>query len=238
MASSPASRSTSPQRDLFSRLRTAAKYKERSSTTHDSDHVGPLAERQRIECLLLGDSMLERFKTTGCNTPFGAQEIRYPEVMNCGVGGDHISNVIYRLVNKDLLQALKDSGVDYVMLEIGTNDLVGDKHPLSPQHIESYKLLIEALKWASPDVRICVCALCPRGSKRLKKQGIVEESNDMLRAMVGSLGDERVEFIGSNPDLVNHLADGVHLDQRGYEIFGEALWSAYQNMRKKGVKTS
>ena len=153
----------------FSKL---AKPKASSSETHDRDHTLVLAERKLITCLLLGDSMLERFKTTGLSTKFGSSA-NYPDFFNAGVGGDRISNVIYRLTTKGLLSELRQCGVGYVLLEMGANNLLNDKKPLSQENVEGeYEMVIEALKRACPEAKVLVCGLNPR--RRVKREGIVE----------------------------------------------------------------
>ena len=40
-----------------------------------------------------------------------------------------------------------------------------------------------------------------------------------------------------NPEIVDHLEDDdAHLNERGYELFAEALWEAYGRMREKYEK--
>lgn len=237
-------------------LRKYALYKERSDVTHDRDHAPILARGQPIECLLLGHSFFERFKTTGSTTRFGPDQAPYPEFFNAGVGGDRIGNVIYRLIEKGLLTDLKTAGVKYALLAMGTNDLANDKKALQRQHIEQYALIVEALQWACPGVKILVCGLAPK--KKVRKEGIIEQSNEMLQQMVQDLVTEGpihrgelcmvpcirwwfeyvnfdsriVEYLPSDPDLIDHLEpDGVHLNKSGYDMFADSLWNAYQALR-------
>ena len=227
---------------IIEALRRASKYKARSESTHNTEHEPVLSARKPIECLLLGHSMIERFKATGRYTAFGSGNVRYPAVMNCGVGGDKVSNVIYRLVEKNLLFALKESGVRYILMSLGTNDLKGDRWALQDKVIGEIKLVIEALLWACPGVRILVCGL--HAKKRVLRHGIVEESNKLISQMVMEVnaeGEERekgewkeVEYMEQDPTLINLLEDdGVHLNREGYELFGKQLWERYQLMRLK-----
>ena len=100
------------------------------------------AQNKPITCLLLGDSMFERFKSTGIATLFGSSA-QYPEYFNAGVGGDRILRVIYRLTTKGLLQRLKEWGVKYALLAMGANDLANGKKSLSPENIKDYRTIIE-----------------------------------------------------------------------------------------------
>jgi hypothetical protein len=102
--------------DFFKLLNASGKYKERSNQTHDTVHAPLLAQQpsKPIWCLLLGDSMLERLKTTGAHTQLA--QIGYADVFNAGVGGDRIQNVLYRLGTKDLFRALQSRGMQYAIL--------------------------------------------------------------------------------------------------------------------------
>lgn len=74
----------------------------------------------KIDVVLLGDSMLERFQTTGKYTQIGG--LQYPRVFNAGVGGDKIENVLYR-IRLGLLSILKAKNPKLVVIHIGTNNL-------------------------------------------------------------------------------------------------------------------
>lgn len=60
--------------DILTDLLKSARAKARSTETHDNVHIPDLRSVSgEISCLLLGDSMLERFKTTGRSTHFGPE---------------------------------------------------------------------------------------------------------------------------------------------------------------------
>src|SRR5271170_1872368 len=128
--------------DFIQLLRDSGKYKQRSDRTHDDIHVPLLTQSPttRIRCLLLGDSMLERFKTTGKHTKLG--QVEFPDLLNAGVGGDRTQNVIYRLGTKGLYSGLKQHGVNFAILDMGTNNL-RPKRGLSAEAIEEYGLVLE-----------------------------------------------------------------------------------------------
>lgn len=107
--------------EFLTKLHSHAKYKQRSHQTHHDIHLHELNARLNldltlppipnppaddpfytlpnltntsdIEVVLLGNSMLERFKTTGAATRLGNLE----SVWNAGCGGDKNENVLYRL---------------------------------------------------------------------------------------------------------------------------------------------
>jgi hypothetical protein len=180
--------------DFVQLLRDSGKYKERSNTTHDNVHAPLLAQlpANRIGCLLLGDSMLERFKTTGKHTKLG--HVKFPGLLNAGVGGDRTQNVIYRLGTKDLYSGLKQHGVNFAVLHMGTNNL-RPKRGLSVEAIEEYGLVLEALARAAPGIVVLVTGILPRkdvGRSFVDKsnrdlQQLVRDFNDLREAVQGTL---------------------------------------------------
>jgi hypothetical protein len=64
-----------------------------SSSVENIQTPSPTYVPAAIDTVLIGDSMLERLKTTGAHT----QIAHLPSSFNAGVGGDKIENVLYRL---------------------------------------------------------------------------------------------------------------------------------------------
>ncbi|KAL2267921.1 hypothetical protein VTJ83DRAFT_5198 [Remersonia thermophila] len=122
---------------LLTRLRSVAKFKERSYTTSKNVHIPLLRQAQHdfrtgtgpgpVVCLV-GDSMFERMTTTGRTpnfvapwpSPFMLDETTMSlaadldqrgRVFNAGVGGDRIQNIAYRLAGtgEDAQRAPSDS---------------------------------------------------------------------------------------------------------------------------------
>jgi hypothetical protein len=169
-----------PDPDFLALLQSTGTYKERSDETHDTVHAPLLSQPSTspINCLLLGDSMLERFKTSGQHTKFGTTD--FPNIFNAGVGGDRIVNVLFRLGTKDLFHGLQKHGVKFAILQMGTNDL-RSKRGLTSGAIDKYGMVLEALRRAAPGIVIVVSGLMPRADVG---QVYVERSNESLRQLV------------------------------------------------------
>lgn len=162
-------------------LQQSGKYKLRSETTHDLNHVPTLFQipNKPIKCLLLGDSMLEHFITTGRDTRLGS--LSFPDVFNAGVGGDRIHNILFRLGVKDLYSLLKPHGVKLVILQMGTNDLKPNRGFI-PDALVQYALVMETMRrLASGSIKIIVTGLMPRKDVG---QEFIDTSNEKLRALV------------------------------------------------------
>lgn len=166
--------------DFLNLLQETGKYKKRSEITHDTVHKPLLSQlpATQIRCLLLGSSMLERFITTGKHTKLG--QLEFPNLLNAGVGGDRIQNVVYRLGTKDLFSGLKQRGVKFAILHMGTNNLRRNRG-LTGGEIEQYAMVLEALTRAAPDIVVFVTGIMPRtdiGSN------FINRSNTDLRQLV------------------------------------------------------
>jgi lysophospholipase L1-like esterase len=209
--------------DFDALLKSEAKYKLRSHETHHTFHVLELQKIPSdtpINTVLIGDSMLERLKTTGTAT----QVARLPSTFNAGVGGDKIENVLYRL-DQGLTTLLETRSVKVWVLVVGTNDLV---KALKPAKIAKYRLLVQALLRIAPGSRVLSCAIFRR-----KDVGddLVDASNGSLRGVVESLnaelGEDRLFWLDAPEDVTKErLVDNVHLDEEGY-----ALWDRVMHAR-------
>lgn len=216
-------------------LNESGTYKDRSNATHTEHHKPVLSQNptEPIEILLLGDSMLERFKTTGRNTPLGSAA--YPLVMNAGVGGDKISNVLYRL-GVGLWQLLSQRSILYAVIQIGSNNLK-PKKGLNGNAVMEYALLIEAMQRAVPGVKVLVTGLMQRKDVLVE---VVTASNDALDS------NNNLMYISSNhppfkvfylppcPQITtDHLEDHAHLNATGYALFSQAVEAKLEEMGRK-----
>lgn len=99
---------TCPDPDFRELIHDSMKSKSRSHDTHNEIHLPILSQNPALAftTVLVGDSMIERLKTTGSSTRIA----RLPSSFNAGVGGDRIENVLYRL-DLGLFASLQDRGI-------------------------------------------------------------------------------------------------------------------------------
>ncbi|TGO87326.1 hypothetical protein BPOR_0234g00120 [Botrytis porri] len=90
--------------ELNNQIKDNGKWKKRSEETTLDVNFPELdnASLETINLVLIGSSMLERFRTTGHDLNLGSK----PGIFNAGVGGDTIPNFLYR-INLDLLWKAK-----------------------------------------------------------------------------------------------------------------------------------
>src|SRR5271157_2099732 len=97
------------------------KWKERTYKTHVEHIARQLEHGRNYRLAFLGDSMMERWLTTGRNL---WDEHFAQDCINLGVGGDGIEHLLYRLKGtKDIAGCLDHVEVERVLLMIGTNNL-------------------------------------------------------------------------------------------------------------------
>ncbi|KAF2463698.1 uncharacterized protein BDR25DRAFT_154944, partial [Lindgomyces ingoldianus] len=221
--------------DFQYKLTTSAKYKLRSHTTHHTIHVPELTPNllntSKITTLYLGNSMLERLKTTGKNTELA----KLPSAWNAGCGGDKNENVVWRLA-EGLYEFLRKNcdgkgeghGIKAVVLVSGTNNLRPCK-PFRAQDITSYRLLLEACLRLAPKGCIVACDMFRRKDVR---DVIVEECNGILKRVVEEVNkdlrdageEERVKWVEARETIgTDMLDDHVHLNEEGYAAWDRVL---------------
>lgn len=218
--------------DFHALLQANMKFKARSHETHQAVHMPSLTLQLSsipITTLLIGDSMFERLKTTGLNTRT-SKLCSQPDSLafNAGVGGDKIENVLYRLDHGllDIFSKQKEE-LKLGVVMIGTNNFNGKK-PLKISDIEKYRLLLQALlRMSNTESKILCCEIFKR--KDVKDE-LVEESNRMLRELIADInayiGKERIGWIAAPEEIgKERLEDHVHLDEAGYRIWDETLYS-------------
>ncbi|KAF7955401.1 uncharacterized protein EAE97_000660 [Botrytis byssoidea] len=203
--------------ELDNQIKDNSKWKKRSEETTLGVHFPELdnASLGATNLVLIGSSMLERFKTTGHDLILGSK----PVIFNAGVGGDTIPNVLYR-INLGLLRKAKtQEKVGMVIINIGSNDLKKPGRSLTEAQLYQFALHLEALRRTFPRARIVVTALFYKKDVHLLD---VDRSNEDLQNLVSGLPG--VEWLAApEVELDNHYEDHVHLNRAGYEIWDRWL---------------
>ncbi|KAK3809069.1 MAG: SGNH hydrolase-type esterase domain-containing protein [Linnemannia elongata] len=239
--------------DAFQQLITQAKkFKERSHSTFHDVHLPELTRLSQkpsnidtpaslsyenrnllpdntpttpLSTVLVGDSMLERFKTTGALTGLA----KLPGSFNAGCGGDKIENVLYRL---DLMYPLFQncSDIKLWVVMVGTNNL--RKKGFRPTDVALYRLLLQALLRIAPGSKVLACEMFWR--KDIEDR-YVDEANrmvkEMIKAMNDILGDARILWSEAPEDVTKDMfEDHVHLDEDGYSRWDGQLLPRVQEL--------
>jgi len=233
-------------------LQAEMKFKQRSHNTYEKTHAPELLKYQQteeqkepdfspventqnlppgIDAVLIGDSMLERLKTTGSHTRIA----HLPSSFNAGVGGDKIENVLYRL-DLGMMDLLESRKVKLWVVMIGTNNLRKTR-PLSEVEGQRYRLLLRALLRIAPRSQILACEVFRR--KDVDDE-FVEKSNELLRGVVEEVdrnlggGKGRICWMEAPVEVTKErLVDHVHLDREGYRIWDEGLYGKVEELLER-----
>ena len=193
----------------------------------------------------IGDSMMERLKTTGTTTTLNKSArsgtgMELPRSMNLGVGGDKIENLLFRLAGTDqpdkaldapLWDLFEDRSrqgqhVKLWILQIGTNNLRAPRGGLRAKEMVLYELVVKALlELGGQDCKVLCTGLFFRTDV---EDAAVMASNVEIEKLVmkmGERGDKRVSFMAAPTtiDKTMHLDDHVHLNKEGYKLWDEAM---------------
>ncbi|KAH7122755.1 SGNH hydrolase-type esterase domain-containing protein [Dendryphion nanum] len=235
-----------PDDTFFPLLQIHSKPKPRSSTTYTTIHLPELNKRLSLNLSLpnltstspmttiyIGNSMLERLKTTGSTTRLAT----YAQSWNAGCGGDKNENVLFRFdsgMYSILKTANPNKDIRVWVLASGTNNL-HPKHGLREKDVQSWRVLVETCLRIAPRSRVVACDLFYRldvGDE------VVERANEMLERVVGEvneeLGEERVVWVCARGVVgKDMLVDHVHLDEKGYAVWDGVLWPVVEELLGK-----
>lgn len=200
-------------------------WKQRSHDTHLQQHVPEIVNtaKDSNEYLLIGDSMLERFKTTGSETRFAS----FPH-FNAGCGGDRVENLLYRC-SMGLLERIalsQSNSLRVIVIHIGTNN-VHKKRGLSDAQLDNFKILFYTILDVFPNTRVVSTGLFHRNDISSELMNRCNSAIEDTVACVNASLEKRslhIEFIPApliNPD--DHLEDGVHLNTTGYQVWSDHL---------------
>lgn len=211
------------------------KWKQRTADTHKK-HV-TMASNGKFSTLFLGDSMFERWMSTGRN--FWFADLSKQNIFNAGVGGDKIENLLWRLTPSDGTQGILDvMKPSRIVLMIGTNNIETDK---IENILDGYQNLLNTIiamqEKQNNKCHIVIYALLPRKDVSLSK---VKYVNLLIESLVKSTTIELLTkslYTETLTPLVtleyrnmNALFEGkevyddnVHLNSAGYQIWLEDL---------------
>ncbi len=183
-----------------------------------------------IGVLFLGDSITERWTSapTVWNKYFGEWQ-----PANFGIGGDRTQHVLWRIANGEL------DGISpkVLVLMIGTNNSNTDEPgPI----VTGITKIVQEIRGKLPETRILLLAVFPREAKRDLPANRPMERVKEVNARIAKLDDGRmIRFMDINDKLLvdgkvhkDIMPDGVHLTEKGYEIWAQAIKPTLDEMMK------
>jgi len=186
-------------------------------------HEGFLAEAKQgtYDLVFLGDSITDRWRKSGAAV--WRQYYAPRHALNLGIGGDRTQHVLWRLDNGEL-NGLKPK---VVVLMIGTNNSRTDDADSIAAGVE---LIVKKIRTQCPETKVLLLAVFPRN-----KPTDTPEQLATLRAVnqqIAKLDNGRtVRFLNINARFVGAdgkvpadiMPDFLHLNEKGYRIWAEAM---------------
>ncbi len=188
--------------------------------------------------VMIGDSITHYWG----GVPAAANNVTGPEswqrlfgstpVLNMGFGWDRTQNVLWRLRQGEF------AGLHpgWVVLMIGTNNLSGTSHARAntpAEIVEGIAAIIDELKVRSPQSRILLMQILPRGHRPGDAaRAPIAETNRLIREhFTGQAGVTLVDagrrFLQPDGTLPKELMyDGTHPTEAGYALWAEELIQA------------
>lgn len=177
-----------------------------------------VAKKGDVGLLFLGDSI-----TAGWNgqkaiwtNAFGAYK-----PANFGIGGDRTQHVLWRIENGEL-EGIKPKAA---VVMIGTNNSGVDSAEGIAKGVTK---IVETIRAKTPDTKILLLAVFPRGEKpnstrdKLKEVNkIIAKLDDGKKVFFLDIGDKFLQPDGTLTKEIMH--DYLHLTAKGYQIWADAI---------------
>ena len=201
-----------------------------------------IAKRGNVDLLFLGDSITDAWGgeghgTNGGNKIFTSKFVPM-KAANFGIGGDRTQHVIWRLQNGEL-NGIKPK---VVQLMIGTNNSNGTDNT-AEEIADGVKGIIQEIKKISPSTKVLLLAVFPRNTgKDDAAKKIQKDKIDKVNSIISKLDDggKSVKFLdigskfkdasGALPKEL--MPDQLHLSEKGYEIWANAVEGVITSMLK------
>jgi len=181
--------------------------------------IANLKPNQKI--VFIGDSITQEWELHGKEAWQEMQLLYNNQILNHGIGGDGIAQVLWRLENGEFPSWLEP---EYVVLMIGTNN----NEP--PKIVEGIDLILKHIQNKSPTTKVLLFSLLPTGdfNHTIKNDTV----NQMLKSSYTNYIDIFSYYINSdwtikydlfvddNPIII------IHISLAGYNIWKEEIIKA------------
>lgn len=179
------------------------------------------AKKGEAQVVFLGDSITAGWNGNGKEV---FKEYAKYNAANFGIGGDRVQHVLWRVENGEF-DGIKPKAV---VLMIGTNNAgVAENSP--EQIANGIKAIIAAIHKRSPDTKVLLLAIFPRGATPADANRV---KNEKVNALIAKFDDgQKVHFfdIGAKflkPDGTlekSVMPDLLHLNAASYQVEADAI---------------
>jgi lysophospholipase L1-like esterase len=181
-----------------------------------------IAHEGKAQLVFLGDSITAGW---GGKKDIWEKAFGKYQPANFGIGGDRTQHVLWRIENGEL-DGIKPKAA---VIMIGTNNSGSDD---APDIARGVTRIVEFIRHKSPDTKILLLAVFPRGDKPDGKLGGAHEKLKQVNAIIAKLDDgKHVHFLdiggkfvqGGGPISKDIMPDFLHLSAAGYQIWADAI---------------
>lgn len=178
-------------------------------------------ETQDTRLVFIGDSITQGWE--GAGKDVWAERYAPYKAVNLGIGGDRTQHVLYRLQNGNLDGIAPEAAV----VMIGTNNSNGIDNT-ARQIAEGVAAIVEELRSKTPQTKILLLGIFPRGENINEQRGKLLQINQILAKHDDG---EHVFFLDIGHHFINEqglipgeiMPDYLHLSPAGYELWAEAI---------------
>jgi lysophospholipase L1-like esterase len=178
------------------------------------------AKEGKVDLLFLGDSITEGWG----NNDVWQKHYGALNAANFGIGGDTTGNVLWRVMNGEI----EGLSPKVAVLLIGTNNFGLEGHPPDAV-VKGVGTIVQTLRKKLPSTKVLLLAIFPRDEKpNTDARKNIKKVNDQI-AKLEDRKNVRYLDIGAklaNPDgslAKEIMPDFLHLSEKGYQIWAEAM---------------
>jgi len=177
----------------------------------------------KAQVLFIGDSITQGWE--GAGKTAWAKYYAHRNAVNLGIGGDRTQHVLWRVENGEF-DGIKPKAV---VLMIGTNNSGAADNP--PEQIAAgIKNIIAAIHQRSPNTRVLLLAIFPRGATEANNPG--RAKNQAVNALIAKFDDgQKVRYLDIGAKFLTAdgtleksvMPDLLHLNAVSYQIWADAI---------------
>lgn len=190
------------------------------------------------EVVFMGDSITHFWEEAGKDVL--AKEFADWDILNLATSGDRTEHTLWVIDQVDW----KTLSPSVVMLMIGTNNRSAERYKTetAPDTFEGVKAVVDALRKQSPQTRILLLPIFPRGADGAD---ILRIHSSQVNALLPTLCDGKTirwidfnhRFLDATDGTTLHNAimpDQLHPGPQGYQIWADAVKATLKQLRDLG----
>ena len=188
---------------------------------HESFNQKVQSNQGNIDLVFIGDSITHGWEGRGKEV--WEKYYDHRKALNLGIGGDRTQHVLWRLEHGNM------DGIHpkVAVVMIGTNNSA-DNRNTAGEMVDGVTAVVEALRKKSPETKILLLAIFPRGEQFNDQRGKILQVNQALRKLHDNnhvhfldIGHRFMDKNGEIPRAI--MPDFLHFSTAGYGVWAQAI---------------